>query len=145
MKLSHAPSFFENIINRAQTQSPYLFKYNLMFKFHKKYHRSFNQFLTTELSISKIIYSPGKIDNYVLDFDLSGSEQIWTTATNPFNFISFARPNKHRIAYAVSAEWGRQTKKWYRLAQKEFQFFSAVSVRKKRGGRHMLQGWSQEC
>ena len=46
--------------------------------------------------------------------------------------LSFAPPHK-RIAYAASANWGKQTNSWFNEARKSFPLFSGISVREKEG------------
>ncbi len=75
---------------------------------HQKRKKAFCQFVNNYIRLSKKRYAESNISdaNHEYDCFISGSDQIWNTDCTkgviPAFFLSFAKKNKKRIAYAPS-------------------------------------------
>lgn len=104
-----------------------------MERFNQEHPRSFEAFISKHLNCTPIAYDRIKLREHPPEADvyLAGSDQIWTL--DDFEkLLNFAPPGK-RIAYAASANWGKQSKRWFIEASRELPCFTGISVREAEG------------
>ncbi len=102
-------------------------------RFNREHPRPFESFISKHLNTTPITYDRVKLREHPPEADvyLAGSDQIWTL--DDFDkLLNFAPPGK-RIAYAASANWGKQSKRWFIEARKELPYFTGISVRETEG------------
>lgn len=102
-------------------------------RFNQEHPRPFESFISKHLNTTPITYDRVKLREHPPEADvyLAGSDQIWTL--DDFDkLLNFAPPGK-RIAYAASANWGKQSKRWFIEARRELPYFTGISVRETEG------------
>ena len=102
-------------------------------RFNREHPRPFESFISKHLNTTPITYDRVTLREHPPEADvyLAGSDQIWTL--DDFDkLLNFAPPGK-RIAYAASANWGKQSKRWFIEARKELPYFTGISVRETEG------------
>lgn len=102
-------------------------------RFNQEHPRPFESFISKHLNTTPITYDRVTLREHPPEADvyLAGSDQIWTL--DDFDkLLNFAPPGK-RIAYAASANWGKQSKRWFIEARKELPYFTGISVRETEG------------
>ena len=102
-------------------------------RFNQEHPRLFESFIRNHLNATPITYDRDKLREHPPEADvyLAGSDQIWTL--DDFDkLLNFAPPGK-RIAYAASANWGKQSKRWFIEARRELPCFTGISVRETEG------------
>ena len=102
-------------------------------EFNQTHPRCFDVFIEKELNCTANIIDKNKIEHGNINADcyVVGSDQVWTLPDFS-KLLCFAPPHK-RIAYAASANWGKQTSSWFEVARTSFPLFAGVSVREKEG------------
>ena len=102
-------------------------------RFNREHPRPFESFISKHLNTTPITYDRVTLREHPPEADvyLAGSDQIWTL--DDFDkLLNFAPPGK-RIAYAASANWGKQSNRWFIEARKELPYFTGISVRETEG------------
>lgn len=122
-------SFVIRNIARVVIFPSYILRFNVFFKFLKKY-----------LNLSKITYKSEKeINDANFDYDIycTGSDQVWNCGWNekfdyPY-YLSFAPDNKNKIAYAASFGKSKLENQEKELTKKYLLRYNKISLRELSG------------